>query len=414
MVWKTKYGTYLNLEITISESIYQGIEKISKNPTFTPDFLEDIWEELGPLPGYYDDPMKYATKKIDEMASKLPSQQNTTCDKSIESILVELAVMKHAYIGGKEAGMGTLMAYFRKHLGPYFSIKPDLIWPDYPLGSAYPTNMEENIAMQMIKLTSLLSNGMIKNVTILDLPCFGAIGEFKSLIVPCKYCNLLFKEKRFTLAAFIQANFAAKMESKGALTKCWIRTSESKSLFEMGTLEWMKYIKDTSDKFPLDVLNHTCFNFTQHIVDDFSTFLMVLKESYLDGGGSSLFPISDIAKQVLEPVYSNEEYEAHMRPYDKLFLKCSHGKMYEHTENDGNVPSCDLFSPSLTSQGLCYSFNSARKSSDHINIAPVLESFENTFEEQPVLDNLKDRFKGVGPTQGNLNFFHLSQICTIM
>ena len=165
----------------------------------------------------------------------------------------------------------------------------------------------------------------------------------------------------------------------------------------------MKYIKGTSEKFPLDVLDYTCFNFTQHIVDDFSTFLLFLKESYLDGGGSSLFPISDIAKQVLEPVYSNEEYDQH-RYYDKLFLKCSHGKMYEHTTDgsgkEGNVQFCDLFRPSLTSEGLCYSFNSARKASDHINPSHVLEIFEKTFEEQTVLGNLKHRFKGVGPTQG--------------
>ena len=219
-------------------------------------------------------------------------------------------------------------------------------WPLEPL-NVPPTEMESNIAQQMMKLTSLLTNGKVDNVSILELPGFGSTGEYAK-VTDKKGIEI------FKLSAFVQANFAAM--------DCTL--TDSKDLVEPWYNYSLYYGSDGLDGPLAPIPTETCFNFTQNIIKDISTYLWIFKESFLNGQsniqkGSSMFPLSKITDQVLEPVYSDEDMNSTYQYYDKLFLRCRHGELdLEGDSLESLSIDCKLFQPSLTSRGLCYSFNS--------------------------------------------------------
>ena len=58
-------------------------------------------------------------------------------------------------------------------VGPYFGSTDEPNWPSTPL-SKEPSLQESYLHKEMMRLTEILSNRKLKNISILDLPAFGS------------------------------------------------------------------------------------------------------------------------------------------------------------------------------------------------------------------------------------------------
>ena len=68
---------------------------------------------------------------------------------------------------------GMFLAEHYSTLGPYFGDKSGHDWPQNPFQNN-PTQLELAFNQHMEQITEKMSNGRLKNVSILDLPAFGS------------------------------------------------------------------------------------------------------------------------------------------------------------------------------------------------------------------------------------------------
>ena len=136
--------------------------------------------------------------------------------------------------------------------------------PGIPLHKE-PNQLENDFNQLLMDITFLMSNGALKNVSLLDLPAFGStITTLKKGL-----------KKQFLWP--IQTNFALhKIDSA-------LNVSRSKILMSYKTLfeDWGNYMKqldrNVNDKqFTKDMENNEFFNFTGFIKKDMKTFLTAI------------------------------------------------------------------------------------------------------------------------------------------
>ena len=70
-----------------------------------------------------------------------------------------------------DLGAGLFLANHFSLVGPYFGSTDGPNWPSRPL-SKEPSLQESYLHKEMMRLTAILSNGKLKNISILDLPAF--------------------------------------------------------------------------------------------------------------------------------------------------------------------------------------------------------------------------------------------------
>ena len=159
---------------------------------------------------------------------------------------------------------GLYLANYHRMLGSYFSDVFENEWPGIPLHKE-PNQLENDFNQLLMDVTFLMSNGTLKNVSLLDLPAFGStITTLKKGL-----------KKQFLWP--IQTNFALhKIDSA-------LNVSRSKILMSYKTLfeDWGNYMKQLDrnvyDKqFTKDMENNEFFNFTGFIKKDMKTFLTAI------------------------------------------------------------------------------------------------------------------------------------------
>ena len=73
----------------------------------------------------------------------------------------------------------------RSTLGSYFGNRNGHTWPNSPL-NRNPFELESKFNQDMMEMTRIMSNGTLKNISILDFPAFGS--RFHQLIVYLIFC----------------------------------------------------------------------------------------------------------------------------------------------------------------------------------------------------------------------------------
>ena len=91
----------------------------------------------------------------------------------MRDIIVQLKMIQCGYFGPAEATAGAYIASHRKNLGSYFENSLNNEWPYQPLHRK-PNELETQFNEYLMKMTEELSNGTLKNISILDLPSFGS------------------------------------------------------------------------------------------------------------------------------------------------------------------------------------------------------------------------------------------------
>ena len=163
-------------------------------------------------------------------------------------------------LGSASAGL-YVAEYFLK-LGPYFGDLGGSNWPHIPFHRKQ-TSLEEEFNGLLTNITFVISEGTLRNVSLLDLPAFGST------------VATLRKDLKKQFNWPIETNNAILTKNPGLnLTKAF---AECKNLVE----DWghhMKQLGRNSNKtyFTLEMKNNKYFNFTSFINTNMKTFLIAI------------------------------------------------------------------------------------------------------------------------------------------
>ena len=160
-------------------------------------------------------------------------------------------------LGGSTAGL--FMAYHHNMLGSYFGDAEGNEWPHYPLHRK-PTALEEDFNQLLTNIVFQMSNGLLNNVSLMDLPAFGStIGTLRKGL-----------KKQFVWPT--KMNFATHKFNTG-VNKTKISASY-KTLKEDWTDFMDKLDQQDYEKYYTSQMKHNVyFNFTNLIIADMKTFL---------------------------------------------------------------------------------------------------------------------------------------------
>ena len=335
-------------------------------------------------------------------------KHGSNCPKRYRKIVLQLKLIQLGYYGPSEATAGLYLANHKEKFGAFFTNSLNNRWPSQPLNN-HPNPEETLLNNYMMKLTEAVSyftnekyndlqhkNLKLKNMSILDLPAFGS--------------RLSHLNQSSTNAPNwpIEVNFAILNKYKYNSTELGTAFKTYKELIQLWTT-YMDYIleDETSQrqtKFPPDISQFPSnpFDFTRYIKDDYLTFVQVYMQSHPTE--SDNYKMDSVWQRSAEKIFGDTLDNRIVNSnglFDKLLLDCSFkGKfMTAGKPLDGN---CDMFQQSLTSNGLCLSFNT--------NSTPS-SIWSNSFSLAKALEEMgaiKSRnflnFTGAGANEGKCSY----------
>ena len=102
------------------------------------------------------------------------------CYETTRKIVLQLKMIEWGIYGLGDGTAGMFLANHYSTLGPYFGDKFGHDWPHSPLLKE-PSKLELAFYQQMTQITKELTNGKLKNVSILDFAAFGSmIGQINT------------------------------------------------------------------------------------------------------------------------------------------------------------------------------------------------------------------------------------------
>ena len=114
-------------------------------------------------------------------------------------MVIRLNMLKQGMYGLEKATAGLFLAYHHSLVGPYFGDISGNEWPHIPLHEK-PTSLEHDFDQLLASITSQMSNQVLQNVSLLDLPAFGStmgtlkMGLKEQFVWPIKTNFALLKE----------------------------------------------------------------------------------------------------------------------------------------------------------------------------------------------------------------------------
>jgi len=245
---------------------------------------------------------------------KLMSESSTTsifcseipgCQEKVRRIILQLLMMEWGILELGDLAAGIFLANHFSLVGPYFGSTDGPNWPHTPL-SKEPLLQESYLHKEMMRITEVLSNGKLKNISILDLPAFGSkIAHF---------------ERRHKIISNWpnEVNFAIRNEVNVSLP---ITFEKYKLLIE----HWWSYMqkiykKDSSARFSPEMKNSYLFDFTKYIKKDMKTFLIALHGSFLTASRKAVPTWRQVADESFNQTRS-EHSSSKVGQYDKLVMQ---------------------------------------------------------------------------------------------
>ena len=160
-----------------------------------------------------------------------------------------------------DTGAGLFLANHYTMVGPYFGDVDMQNWPHVPLHKE-PTALEEDLHQLLTNFTFFLSNGTLRNISLLDLPAFGST-------IPTLRKDL---RKQFNWP--IETNYAilkSNPEVNGSIFTAY-KTLMDDWGSHMEQLRKHGYAKN----FTTEMSNNLHMNFTRFIKADMKTFLTAI------------------------------------------------------------------------------------------------------------------------------------------
>ena len=152
-------------------------------------------------------------------------------------------------LGLGDSSPGMFLAHHRSNVGPYFGSIEENNWPSAPLRKN-PSPLEAKFHEQMMRITEILTNGSLVEISILDFPAFGS-----------KIANLELKHRRESNWP-TEMNFALLDENQGSIENMFY---DYKTLL----IHWKQYmtkmyLKEPDAVFTPLMENTQSFNFTRY------------------------------------------------------------------------------------------------------------------------------------------------------
>ena len=152
-------------------------------------------------------------------------------------------------------------------------------------------------------------------------------------------------------------------------------------------------MKDSSARFSPEMKNSYLFDFTNYIKKDMKTFLIALHGSFLTASKEAMPTWGQVADESFNQT-RNKLSSSKVGVYDKLVMQYAFKQdiLKKTYDNDGGS---ELFTPTLTTNGLCYSFNSQNYSGVW-KASNITNAFTNLFPH----NNSAEFFQGAEITDG--------------
>jgi hypothetical protein len=307
--------------------------------------------------------------------------QIADCRKTVREVLVQLKMIEWGFYGLGESSAGMFLAYHYFTLGPYFGNFYDHNWPHIPFQNP-PTTIETMFNQKMKEITFAMSNGILRNASILDLPAYGS--RIAQLEKHQKNEPNWPTEINFSILENNQGNLPSVITNYKMLLDHWDR--------------YMQHLLESSPKanFTTEMENNRFLNFTSHIREDMETFLIAIEGSFLSPYRNSSKIWSQTAQKIFKHT-KDDDYVNDKGLFDKLLLQCAFKrnllkKKHSQSDLDGG---CELFHPTLTSNGFCYTFN-GQMPSELFTSSDMLAAFKKVFSTE----HSKEFFQGAGIAEG--------------
>ena len=162
--------------------------------------------------------------------------------------------------------------------------------------------------------------------------------------------------------------------------------------------KWGKYMADPrANYFPSQ--RSFYLNFTGYIMEDMETFLTAYAASF-----PTITSNTTLWENTAKKVFKKTLKELYNQRNDKLIMDCVFQKsLFSHKPNIpswGLLEGCPDFHPTLTSNGLCYSFNGMGTSNvwkSTLSDTDILKSFSKVFG---TTKKQTKKFRGIGDSEG--------------
>ena len=309
---------------------------------------------------------------------------SNACFEIMRKVVMQLKLTDLGIHGLVDGAAGTFVAAHHSTLGPYYGDVGGHNWPHSSFVKQ-PSQSEIAFNLKMVQIIETMSNGKIKNVSLLDLPAFGST-------VPW-----LEKNHRRLSNWPIEVNFEILKEIDGNPLALF---EEFKTLLD----DWKNYLtmvfKNNPDaKFTRTMEKNKFFNFTRHIHADMKTFLVATHGSQLNPAKDSLFVWRKTAQNLFGTL-KDDSFVAENGLYDKLIMECTFRKnLLNKKIFDHNKDGCDSFLPTLTTNGLCHTIN-GQKTLKTWKKANITTEFDDLFPK----NHSVEYFQGGGATEGSYYF----------
>ena len=288
----------------------------------------------------------FIKEKLISESSPATCFQLSGCQENVRKIILQLILIEWGVLGLGESAAGTFLANHYSALGPYFGSLDGHNWPHTPL-SKDPSVLESTFHAHMTKMSEVLSNGTLKHISILDFPAFGS-----------KIAWLKKQHKR-------EANWPTEIDFsiRSGIDKKKLSLLSVFGKYKTLLSHWdnymnMVYMKNPHLSFTNEMKTNDLFNFTKIVRGNLKEFLMVTHGSFLTAEKQDLplwFQTANILFNQTRKMNSHMKKKSH---YDKLIMECAFRRNLLTQRDFDHEGGCEFFNPTLTSNGLCYSFNS--------------------------------------------------------
>ena len=302
------------------------------------------------------------------------------CQEKVRGTILQLLMMEWGIFELGNLAAGLFLANHYSFIGPYFGSTDGPNWPHTPL-SKEPSLQESYLHKEMMRVTEVLSKGKLKNISILDLPAFGS-----------KIAHLEWQHKRIS-------NWPNEV-SFSILDEMNVPKQTAFENYKILIDHWKSYMlkifmKDSSASFSPEMETNDLFDFTRYIREDMKTFLIAHHGSVLMASKETMPIWGQVADESFNQTRS-EDSSSNVGQYDKLVMQYAFKQnILKKHHDDYNGESSELFTPTLTTNGLCYSFNGE-------NYSSVWKESEvtNTFNELFPHNKSAEFFQGAEITDG--------------
>ena len=275
--------------------------------------------------------------KADIDCSLLPG-----CPEKARKTIIQLLMIEWGIFGLGSSTAGLFLANYYEYLGPYFGSIDGHNWPNDPLAKA-PAPLESAFYKKMVRIAELMSHGKLSSVSMLDLPAFGSKIAW------------LRKHHKSEPNWPTEMNFAVKNKSEKNMPEFF--KSYKILLTHWENFSKKVYFKDPLATFTPEMKVNQFLNFTNLVRADWTTFINAIHGSFKTASNQTLPIWNEVANKLFNATHISDDMTG-KGLYDKLIMQCGFREDMSKKMHFNLKGGCDSFHPTLTTNGMCHSFNS--------------------------------------------------------